>query len=90
MLLSENKLFFFIYKFCCFYTVRTDVLRENKKFLQKCNLGVFGGENSISFFSSWTFDMDSFWWIKPTVGFYRTGLFMPTLHKSIRKKILSL
>ena len=44
MFLSKYK--FFSCKFYCSYTVRTGVLRNNKKFLQKnSNLGLFRGEN---------------------------------------------
>ncbi len=71
MFLSKYK--FFSCKFYCSYTVRTCVLRKNKKLLQKnSNLGLFRGENSI--FSGLTFS-GGLNRIKP-VGFNRTRLFM--------------
>ena len=59
MFLSKNKFFVVVNS-----TVRTGVLRKNKKFLQKnSKLERFRGENSIFF--KVDFAMDFCWLIKP-------------------------
>ena len=69
MFLSKNKFLVVVNS-----TMYTEVLRKNKKFLQKnSNLGRFRCANII--FSRWTF-VGGLNRIKP-VGFNRTGLFMP-------------